>query len=178
MSSRTCPSILSYWPLSPTGEDNRQNHCFPRKEHYRHHHHCCDQRQSDKRVHYYIVDGDLPGQEFSIGSRGDLTLRYSSLTSSSMVNTSKYLFSGKFFVPRNNSSIFSGRHWTLRPKRGFLSGQIWILNWEFGHIIVLKKLKHYRFWKYCIRVVATDGRQNDTTRVNITVININDWDPR
>ena len=28
------------------------------------------------------------------------------------------------------------------------------------------------------RVVATDGRQNDTTRVNITVININDWDPR
>ena len=24
----------------------------------------------------------------------------------------------------------------------------------------------------------TDGRENDTTTVNITVLNINDWDPR
>ena len=73
-------------------------------------------RQSDKRVQYYIEEGDLPGHEFSIGSSGDLTLR--------------------------------------------------------------KTLDYETRESFSFRVVATDGRQNDTTRVNITVININDWDPR
>ena len=43
---------------------------------------------------------------------------------------------------------------------------------------IIGSFKDYGLLKYKNRVVATDGRQNDTTRVNITVININDWDPR
>lgn len=32
--------------------------------------------------------------------------------------------------------------------------------------------------KYSFLVTATDGRRNDTAKVNVTLININDWDPR
>ena len=31
---------------------------------------------------------------------------------------------------------------------------------------------------YSFRVLVTDGRRNDSARVNVTVLNINDWDPR
>ena len=31
---------------------------------------------------------------------------------------------------------------------------------------------------YSFDVVATDGRRNDTAAVNVTLLNINDWDPR
>ena len=29
-----------------------------------------------------------------------------------------------------------------------------------------------------LQVYVTDGRKNDSARVNVTVLNINDWDPR
>ncbi len=32
--------------------------------------------------------------------------------------------------------------------------------------------------KKSLTVQVTDGRRNDSARVNVSVININDWDPR
>ena len=32
--------------------------------------------------------------------------------------------------------------------------------------------------EFAFRVMVEDARENDTARVNISVINVNDWDPR
>jgi hypothetical protein len=35
-----------------------------------------------------------------------------------------------------------------------------------------------RIENYSFVVHVTDGRRNDSARVNISILNINDWDPR
>ena len=49
---------------------------------------------------------------------------------------------------------------------------------EKGDVILRQRLDYETKQEYSFRVVVTDGRENDTTTVNITVLNINDWDPR
>ena len=93
-----------------------------------------------------------------------------------MVNISNY-----FFVQQKITQVYFQEDFGLWDQREVFF-QVKYGFWEFRDVIVLSKiiesLKDYGCWKYENRVVATDGRQNDTTRVNITVININDWDPR
>ncbi|KAK6633404.1 hypothetical protein RUM44_004006 [Polyplax serrata] len=47
-----------------------------------------------------------------------------------------------------------------------------------GDITLLKPLDYEARDIYVFRVHATDGRVNDTALINITVLNVNDWDPR
>ncbi|KAL0281542.1 UNVERIFIED_CONTAM: hypothetical protein PYX00_002495 [Menopon gallinae] len=47
-----------------------------------------------------------------------------------------------------------------------------------GDIILLKPLDYETRDVYVFRVHVTDGRVNDTSLVNVTVLNVNDWDPR
>lgn len=43
---------------------------------------------------------------------------------------------------------------------------------------MLSSLDYETRQQYGFRVTVSDGRSNDTALVNITVLNINDWDPR
>ena len=47
-----------------------------------------------------------------------------------------------------------------------------------GDIILRKTMDYETVESYSFRVIANDGWHNDSARVNISVININDWDPR
>ena len=47
-----------------------------------------------------------------------------------------------------------------------------------GEVMLRKSLDYERQSSYSFSVSVTDGRRNDTARVNVTVLNINDWDPR
>jgi len=47
-----------------------------------------------------------------------------------------------------------------------------------GDIVLRKSMDFETTEGYSFRVIVTDGWHNDSARVNISVININDWDPR
>jgi hypothetical protein len=47
-----------------------------------------------------------------------------------------------------------------------------------GDVILRKSLDFERIENYSFVVHVTDGRRNDSARVNISILNINDWDPR
>lgn len=49
---------------------------------------------------------------------------------------------------------------------------------EKGDVILRKMLDYETKQSYDFVVVAKDGRKNDSADVNVTLININDWDPR
>ena len=49
---------------------------------------------------------------------------------------------------------------------------------QAGDIVVRKQLDYEVTQGYSFRVMAIAGKDNATTRVNISVINVNDWDPR
>ncbi len=49
---------------------------------------------------------------------------------------------------------------------------------EKGDVVVRKVLDFERAEAYSFGVSATDGRRNDSARVVVSVLNINDWDPR
>ena len=47
-----------------------------------------------------------------------------------------------------------------------------------GEVMLRKTLDFEKQSQYSFLVFVTDGRRNDSARVNVTVLNINDWDPR
>ena len=47
-----------------------------------------------------------------------------------------------------------------------------------GDVILRKMLDYERKEFYSFKVIVTDGRRNDSARVNVSLLNINDWDPR
>jgi hypothetical protein len=47
-----------------------------------------------------------------------------------------------------------------------------------GDVILRKTLDFERIENYSFVVHVTDGRKNDSAKVNISILNINDWDPR
>ena len=47
-----------------------------------------------------------------------------------------------------------------------------------GDVILRKSLDFERVESYSFVVHITDGKKNDSAKVNISVLNINDWDPR
>ena len=49
---------------------------------------------------------------------------------------------------------------------------------EKGDLVIRRQLDFEDTTQFSFRVMVEDARENDTTRVNISVINVNDWDPR
>lgn len=47
-----------------------------------------------------------------------------------------------------------------------------------GEVILRKALDYESTEFFSFNVTVNDGKKNDSAQVNITVININDWDPR
>ncbi|XP_077288016.1 protocadherin Fat 4-like Cad96Ca [Arctopsyche grandis] len=47
-----------------------------------------------------------------------------------------------------------------------------------GEVVLRKNLDYEVDDKYTFQVMVTDGLANDTATINITVLNVNDWDPR
>jgi hypothetical protein len=47
-----------------------------------------------------------------------------------------------------------------------------------GEVVLRGQLDYETRDRYAFRVTASDGRQNATTRVQVLVLNVNDWDPR
>ena len=58
-----------------------------------------------------------------------------------------------------------------------LPGQEFSVNSK-GEVILRKTVDYETIESYSFSVTATDGWYNDTARVKINLININDWDPR
>ena len=49
---------------------------------------------------------------------------------------------------------------------------------EKGDLMIRRHLDFEADTEFAFRVMVEDARENDTARVNISVINVNDWDPR
>ena len=49
---------------------------------------------------------------------------------------------------------------------------------EKGDLVIRRQLDFEAATEFSFRVMVEDARENDTARVNISVINVNDWDPR
>ena len=47
-----------------------------------------------------------------------------------------------------------------------------------GEVMLRKTLDYEKTDAYSFVVYVTDGKRNDSARVNVSVLNINDWDPR
>ena len=45
-------------------------------------------------------------------------------------------------------------------------------------MVLRKTLDYEKRDSYTFTVYVTDGRRNDSARINVSVLNINDWDPR
>lgn len=66
-------------------------------------------------------------------------------------------------------------HFYIKEKT--LPGKEFSVN-QKGDVILRKMLDYERKERYSFDVLATDGRRNDSARVDVTLLNINDWDPR
>ena len=49
---------------------------------------------------------------------------------------------------------------------------------ERGDLVIRRPLDFEAVTEFSFRVMVEDARKNDTASVNISVINVNDWDPR
>lgn len=58
-----------------------------------------------------------------------------------------------------------------------LPGKEFSVN-QKGDVVLRKMLDYELKESYSFVVTVTDGRKNDTARVNVSLLNINDWDPR
>ena len=47
-----------------------------------------------------------------------------------------------------------------------------------GEVVLRKTLDYEKRDSYTFTVYVTDGRRNDSALINVSVLNINDWDPR
>ncbi len=71
----------------------------------------------------------------------------------------------------------SDRRVRFSVNRSTLPGGEFSVN-EKGDVVVRKVLDFERAERYDFVVSATDGRRDDSARVLVRVLNINDWDPR
>ena len=49
---------------------------------------------------------------------------------------------------------------------------------EKGDLVIRRQLDFEDTTQFSFRVMVEDARENDTAIINISVINVNDWDPR
>ena len=71
----------------------------------------------------------------------------------------------------------SDRRVNFNIRESSLPGKEFGVN-ERGEVILRKEIDFEHVEGYTFVVDANDGRKNDSATVNVTLININDWDPR